>query len=149
LQANLGEAAGIREFVDKLRESRVEPDILINNAGSLVKRAKLLEFTDELFDQVMNLNVKSAWLITQAVVPSMAQRGDGVIVISARSRRETETARARPFMRQPRLRSPPSPRDSPRSWPQGDSSQRRLAWHRGQRFPCAVFDVRFWIRSCR
>jgi len=80
LQANLGETAGIREFVDKLKQSRAEPDILINNAGSLVKRAKLLEFTGELFDQVMNLNVKSAWLITQAVVPSMLQRGSGVVV---------------------------------------------------------------------
>jgi 3-oxoacyl-[acyl-carrier protein] reductase len=80
LQANLGEVAGIHEFVDKLKQARAEPDILVNNAGSLVKRAKLLEFTDELFDHVMNLNVKSAWFITQAVVPSMLQRGSGVIV---------------------------------------------------------------------
>src|SRR5881628_2379055 len=49
LQANLGEVSGIHEFVDKLKQSGVEPDILVNNAGSLVKRAKLLEFTDELF----------------------------------------------------------------------------------------------------
>jgi NAD(P)-dependent dehydrogenase (short-subunit alcohol dehydrogenase family) len=58
----------------------VEPDILVNNAGSLVKRAKLLEFTEELYDEVMNLNVKSAWFITQAMAPSMLQRGSGVIV---------------------------------------------------------------------
>jgi len=58
----------------------VEPDILVNNAGSLVKRAKLLEFTEELYDRVMNLNVKSAWFITQAVVPAMLRRGSGAIV---------------------------------------------------------------------
>src|SRR4030095_3408082 len=58
----------------------LEPDILVNNAGSLVKRAKLLEYTDDLFDRVMNLNVKSAWFIAQAVAPSMLQRGSGVIV---------------------------------------------------------------------
>jgi NAD(P)-dependent dehydrogenase (short-subunit alcohol dehydrogenase family) len=80
LQANLGQVAGIHDFLDKLKHSRVEPDILVNNAGSLVKRAKLLEFTEELYDEVMNLNVKSAWLITQAMAPSMLQRGSGVIV---------------------------------------------------------------------
>jgi NAD(P)-dependent dehydrogenase (short-subunit alcohol dehydrogenase family) len=52
----------------------------VNNAGSLVKRAKLLEFTEELYDEVMNINVKSAWFITQAMSPSMLQRGSGVIV---------------------------------------------------------------------
>jgi 3-oxoacyl-[acyl-carrier protein] reductase len=80
VQANLGETSGIDEFLEKLKQSRFEPDILVNNAGSLVKRAKLLEFTPELFDHVMNLNVKSAWFIAQAVAPSMLQRGSGVIV---------------------------------------------------------------------
>jgi len=80
IQANLGQVAGIHDFLDKLKHSRVEPDILVNNAGSLVKRAKLLEFTEELYDEVMNLNVKSAWFITQAMAPSMLQRGSGVIV---------------------------------------------------------------------
>jgi NAD(P)-dependent dehydrogenase (short-subunit alcohol dehydrogenase family) len=80
IQANLGTIAGIHDFLEKLKQSRVEPDILVNNAGSLVKRAKLLEFTEELYDEVMNLNVKSAWFITQAMAPSMLQRGSGVIV---------------------------------------------------------------------
>jgi NAD(P)-dependent dehydrogenase (short-subunit alcohol dehydrogenase family) len=80
IQANLGHIAGIHDFLEKLKQSRVEPDILVNNAGSLVKRAKLLEFTEELYDEVMNLNVKSAWFITQAMAPSMLQRGSGVIV---------------------------------------------------------------------
>jgi 3-oxoacyl-[acyl-carrier protein] reductase len=80
IQADLGSDAGIQAFVESLEATGAGVDILINNAGSLVKRAKLLEFTGELFDQVMNLNVKSAWLITQAVVPSMLQRGSGVVV---------------------------------------------------------------------
>ena len=80
IQADLGYVSGIHGFLEKLKLSQVEPDILVNNAGSLVKRAKLLEFTDELFDIVMNLNVKSAWFITQAVAPSMLKRGSGVIV---------------------------------------------------------------------
>ena len=77
IRAELGETAGIREFI---KQVKAPVDILVNNAGSLVKRAKLLEFTDELFDQVVNLNVKSAWMITQAVAPSMLERGGGVVV---------------------------------------------------------------------
>jgi 3-oxoacyl-[acyl-carrier protein] reductase len=80
IQADLGQVSGIHEFIEKLKQSRVDPDILVNNAGSLVKRAKLLEFTEDLFDRVMNLNAKSAWFITQALVPAMLQRGAGVIV---------------------------------------------------------------------
>jgi len=80
LQGNLAESSGIHEFVGNLKRTRVEPDIVVNNAGSLVQRAKLLEYTEELFDRVMNLNVKSAWFIAQAAVPAMLERGRGVIV---------------------------------------------------------------------
>ena len=80
IQATQGSISGIHKFLDELKQSRVDPDILVNNAGSLVKRAKLPEFTEELYDEVMNLNVKSAWFIAQAMAPSMLQRGSGVIV---------------------------------------------------------------------
>lgn len=78
-QADLSELAGIHCFVDGLK-SAPSFDILVNNAGSLVKRARLAESTDELYDRVMNLNVKSVWFITQAVVPGMLRNGGGVIV---------------------------------------------------------------------
>jgi NAD(P)-dependent dehydrogenase (short-subunit alcohol dehydrogenase family) len=55
-------------------------DILINNAGHLVQRMKLLEATEEIYDLVMNLNTKSMWFLTQAVVPGMLEKKSGVIV---------------------------------------------------------------------
>ena len=80
LGASLGTERGIRDLVAQVREKAPEIDILINNAGSLVKRAKLEEFTIELFDEVMNLNVKSVYFLTQAVSPYMVSRGRGHIV---------------------------------------------------------------------
>jgi 3-oxoacyl-[acyl-carrier protein] reductase len=74
--ADLGTLDGIRRFVAQAPQA----DILVNNAGSLVKRAKLLEMTEEVYDRIMNLNVKSAWMLAQAVVPSMIERGGGIIV---------------------------------------------------------------------
>jgi 3-oxoacyl-[acyl-carrier protein] reductase len=80
IQADLGSDAGIQAFVESLNATGAGVDILINNAGSLVKRAKLAEFSSELFDRVMTLNVKSAWFIAQAVTPHMLAAKNGFIV---------------------------------------------------------------------
>src|ERR1051325_4700966 len=80
IQADLSQEAGIDSFLSELHSLNVPIDILVNNAGFLVQRAKLAESTRELWDRVMNLNAKSAWFITQAVVPGMIERGGGVIV---------------------------------------------------------------------
>jgi len=80
LGADLTSDEGISAFIGELRSVAPHVDILVNNAGSLVKRAKLLEATPELYDEIFNLNVKSVLLITQAVVPSMIAKGDGVVI---------------------------------------------------------------------
>ena len=89
LEGDLGTPDGIRAFVGQLRTHAPRIDLLVNNAGSLVKRAKLAEYTEELYDHVMNLNVKSVLFITQAVAPYMVEQNRGAIVnvssISART----------------------------------------------------------------
>src|SRR5579884_2142251 len=89
LEGDLGSAEGIRAFTDHLRAHASRVDVLVNNAGSMLKRARLAEYTEDLYDRVMNLNVKSVLFITQAIVPYMIERGRGAIVnvssISART----------------------------------------------------------------
>lgn len=80
IQADLGSVAGIDGFIAKLQKSAPAVDILVNNAGSLVRRCPLVEFTPELFDEVMNLNVKSAWFIAKAVAGYMIEKRSGLIV---------------------------------------------------------------------
>jgi 3-oxoacyl-[acyl-carrier protein] reductase len=77
---DLGTWEGIHGFIDGLRAAAPEVDILVNNAGSLVKREKLAEYTEDLFDRVMNLNVKSVYFIVQALAQRMIAKGNGVIV---------------------------------------------------------------------
>jgi 3-oxoacyl-[acyl-carrier protein] reductase len=55
-------------------------DILVNNAGSLIERQKIAEMTTARWDEVMDLNLKSAMLCSQAVAPSMIERKSGAIV---------------------------------------------------------------------
>ena len=54
-------------------------DILVNNAG-LSESTPFTAYTEELFDRVMDLNVKGLVNATRAVVDSMAARGGGVIL---------------------------------------------------------------------
>ncbi len=55
-------------------------DILVNNAGSLVERTRVLQFTHELWEKVMMLNLTSAFFLSQAVLAGMAERKSGVII---------------------------------------------------------------------
>jgi NAD(P)-dependent dehydrogenase (short-subunit alcohol dehydrogenase family) len=80
LEGDLSTDAGTQAFIAELKSKAPKVDILINNAGHLVKRAKLMEFTPELFDQVMNLNAKSIYFIAQAVAPYMIEQGNGIII---------------------------------------------------------------------
>ena len=80
LEADLGCAAGIHSFLGELKNLAAPVDVLVNNAGSLVERARLPEATEGLYDRVMTLNVKSVWMIIQALAPGMIERGGGFVV---------------------------------------------------------------------
>lgn len=80
LQADVREAAGIRVLVEGTTARFGPIDILVNNAGSLVERMKIREVTEEKWDNIINLNLKSAMLCSQAVVPTMMERKSGTIV---------------------------------------------------------------------
>jgi 3-oxoacyl-[acyl-carrier protein] reductase len=72
--------AEIRAVVEQVAKELGPIDILVNNAGSLVKRALLRELTEELWDDVFALNVKSAVFASQAVAPAMLERRTGSII---------------------------------------------------------------------
>ncbi|CCO57115.1 SDR family oxidoreductase [Vibrio nigripulchritudo] len=55
-------------------------DILVNNAGFTYANQPMLEVTEETFDRVFSVNVKSIYLAAKAVVPVMRQKCDGVIL---------------------------------------------------------------------
>jgi 3-oxoacyl-[acyl-carrier protein] reductase len=78
VQADLTTAEGTQALC-RFAESR-EIDILVNNAGSLLARTKVLDFTPELWERVMMLNLTSAFFVSQAVLKGMAARKRGFIV---------------------------------------------------------------------
>src|SRR5439155_2413163 len=80
IQADVTSTEEIRRMIREVEDSLGPIDILVNNAGSLVERLKTLELTEEPWDEVMNLNAKSAFFCAQAVIPKMLEKGEGVII---------------------------------------------------------------------
>lgn len=54
-------------------------DILVNNAG-ITRDAQMVKMSEEAFDQVIDINLKGVFNCTQAVAPTMAAQGSGVIL---------------------------------------------------------------------
>ena len=54
-------------------------DVLINNAGGLVKRAKLAEIDDALFDAVVDLNIRQLVCCSRAALP-LLEKSRGTII---------------------------------------------------------------------
>lgn len=59
-------------------------DVVVNNAGSAAA-GSLLETTDEVWDQIMNVNVKGAWHVARAAVQQMIARRRGGAIINVAS----------------------------------------------------------------
>ena len=80
VEADLRSRAGV-ELLKKQTHAAYGPiDILINNAGGMVTRTPLREVSEEVFDEVMDLNLKSLFLVTRAFLEDMAAKKKGVIV---------------------------------------------------------------------
>ncbi|MFT6866251.1 MAG: NAD(P)-dependent dehydrogenase (short-subunit alcohol dehydrogenase family) [Cyclobacteriaceae bacterium] len=56
-----------------------EVDVLVNNAG-INRYASLTETSEELWDLVMNVNLKSAFLTSKIAIPSMQKKEKGVVI---------------------------------------------------------------------
>ena len=57
-------------------------DVLFNNAG-IIRRASVVELSEEDWDRVMDVNVKSIFLMCRQVIPIMARAGGGSIIHTA------------------------------------------------------------------
>jgi 3-oxoacyl-[acyl-carrier protein] reductase len=55
-------------------------DVLVNNAGALVKRVQLDDIDDDIYDRVLDLNVRSVVVASQAAARHMRKAGRGSII---------------------------------------------------------------------
>ncbi len=76
---NLANFAEVKEAFDRVAKEYGRIDILVNNAG-VSESTPFEKYTEELFDKVMDLNVKGLYNCTRAVTDTMTAQGSGVIL---------------------------------------------------------------------
>ena len=79
VQADVSSAADVARLVGTVEERLGGIDILVNNAG-IARPQPLTEITEQDWDELIAVNLKSCFLVTQAVLPGMRARRWGRIV---------------------------------------------------------------------
>ena len=80
IRADVRQAAEITRLAAEAAAAFGPLDILVNNAGWLVERQPLAQVTEATWDEILNLNLKSALLCSQAVGAGMIERKRGTII---------------------------------------------------------------------
>jgi 2-deoxy-D-gluconate 3-dehydrogenase len=84
VQADLLDAGAVPRIVDAAVKEFGRIDILVNNAG-IIRRAPLLEFTETDWDDVIQVNQKSLFFLSQAAARQMVKQGRGGKIINIAS----------------------------------------------------------------
>ena len=80
IRADVTRQDEVHALVAATRKQFGRIDVLVNNAGDLIARRTLKDMTEEYWDQIMDLNLKSVFLCTQAVWEEMAARKSGIVI---------------------------------------------------------------------
>jgi 3-oxoacyl-[acyl-carrier protein] reductase len=80
LRADAHSSAAMRQVVADTVARFGRIDVLVNNAGALVRRVPIEQLDDAIFDEVLDLNVRSALAATSAAVPAMRAQGGGNVI---------------------------------------------------------------------
>ena len=79
VQADVSHRADVQKLFSAAENQFARLDILVNNAGMFCA-AKFEELTEEQWDHIMNVNLKSQFLCAQSAAPMMKRQGRGRII---------------------------------------------------------------------
>jgi 3-oxoacyl-[acyl-carrier protein] reductase len=80
--------ADVDAFFDRVQNSLQRPiDILVNNVGGLCARKKIDEIDESFWDLVIDLNLKSTFMMTKAALPRMSD-GGAIVNVSSQAGRD-------------------------------------------------------------
>jgi 3-oxoacyl-[acyl-carrier protein] reductase len=80
VQADLAEADGGRNVVEAAARDLGRLDVLVNNAGAILRRAPFQELDVGLYQAALDLNVRSVISASQAAIPHLEKQGGGTII---------------------------------------------------------------------
>ena len=80
IKADVSNRTEVKEMIEGIITKYGKIDVLINNAG--ISQYKLFtDITDEDWDNIMNINLKSNFIVTQEVVRNMIANKNGLIIL--------------------------------------------------------------------
>jgi 3-oxoacyl-[acyl-carrier protein] reductase len=79
VEADVSKAADVQAMLSQLQTVAKPIDILVNNAG-IIQEKPFLETTEADWDNMLNVDLKSVFLMCRAVLPGMVLRGSGVVI---------------------------------------------------------------------
>ncbi len=79
-QADLTESAQVTRLFQQVQERWGALDILVNNTGDLIRRARVEEYPDELLEDVLRVNIHSALYSIRSAAPLLRLGNDPCIV---------------------------------------------------------------------
>jgi 3-oxoacyl-[acyl-carrier protein] reductase len=83
IQADVSQSSDVARMIADVNRELGEINILVNNAG-IARQQKIEDITEADWDEIINVNLKSTFLVTQAVLPAMrAARWGRIINISS------------------------------------------------------------------
>ena len=78
--ADVADTAQLERLADEVERHFGRIDVLINNAGSMVRRGPLMDADDAMIERVFHLNARSMLALCRRVVPLMRRQGRGAII---------------------------------------------------------------------
>jgi 2-deoxy-D-gluconate 3-dehydrogenase len=84
VKADLKDKASVEKIVAAAKDEFGKIDILVNNAG-MITRNEILDFTEQEWDDVMNVNLKNLFFLSQAVANEFVAQGNGGKIINIAS----------------------------------------------------------------
>ncbi len=82
LKTDVSNAKEVNDSIDNILKVFGEINILFNHAGTIIVKP-LHQSTEEDYDYLMNINVRSAFLVCNKIIPLMLKNGGGNIVITS------------------------------------------------------------------
>jgi NAD(P)-dependent dehydrogenase (short-subunit alcohol dehydrogenase family) len=80
IKCNITDSRQVQGMVNEVIKKYKKIDILVNNAGGVSGDAKIEDTTEENWDKIINLDLKSQFLCSKAVVPFMKKNKYGKII---------------------------------------------------------------------
>ena len=82
LRCDVTKSVECRSAVNRVLKEYGKISVLFNNVG-IIRRASVVDTTEEEWDRVMDTNVKSVFIFSKYVIPVMTEAGGGVIINTA------------------------------------------------------------------